>query len=158
MNTLPVIDSIKEFGCSKPEIETLAQLISEEALDGNTEPIKLCVQLTALIQVCEAAKEKLSEKVLSELDKHNGKTEVLGAKIDRKETGVKYDFSSSEAWKAIKASEDKIAEKRKAVETIAKTLPEGSELSFTDTDTGETMAVVKAYKTSKTSFAITLGK
>lgn len=158
MNTLPIIESVKSFGCSKPDIETLAQLISEEALDGNTDPVKLSVQLTALIQVCESAKEKLSEKVLSELDKSNGKAEILGAKIERKETGVKWLYEGSEAWVRVKEQEDKIATKRKSIEAIAKTLTAGNEVSYTDADTGEVMTIIQGIKTSKTSFAITLQK
>lgn len=152
-----ILELTNTFEPTKSNIETLAQVISEQALDG-ADPIRLSIQLTALIQTCETAKEKISEIVLKELDKSNGKVEILGAKVERKETGVKYDYSESEAWKNIKSDEDKLVEKRKAIEKIAQTLPEGTESTFTDSDTGETLTIKKANKSSKTSFAITLGK
>lgn len=145
------------FEPTKANIETLAQVLAEQALDG-ADPIRLAIQLTALQQTCEAAKAKLSEIVLTELDKNNGKASMLGANVERAEVGTKYDFSDSEAWVKIKAEEDKIADKRKAIEGMAKNVPDGSELQWTDTDTGETLSVKKASKTSKTSFKITLGK
>jgi hypothetical protein len=63
-----------------------------------------------------------------------------------------------EAWKAFKAVEDKAVEKRKAVEKIAQNVPEGSELSYTDTDTGEMFSITRGTKTSKTGFAVILAK
>ena len=41
---------------------------------------------------------------------------------------------------------------------MAKNCPDGSELFFTDTETGEVFSIKKAAKSSKTSFAITLSK
>lgn len=155
---IALLNVAKEFDCTKPSIETLAQLINEEVDSGNTDPLKLSVQLTALIQVCEAAKEKMSEKILNELAKSQGKAEVLGAKIERKETGTKYDYSESEAWIKISEQEKIFVDRRKAIEAIAKNAPEGTVMNVTDEATGETWEIKRASKSSKTSFAITLGK
>ena len=155
MNKL--LEVTNTFEPTKPNIETFAQLIAEQAIDG-ADPIRLAIQLTAIVQTCEAAKEKLSEIILIELAKSNGKTEMLGAKVERKETGVKYDYSNSEAWVKVSEQEKVLSDKRKAIETIAKNVPDGVETNVTDESTGETWTLKKAAKTSKTSFAITLGK
>lgn len=155
MNTL--LEVTNTYEPTKPNIETMAQLIAEQALDG-ADPIRLAVQLTAMIQTCEAAKSKIDEIVLNELSKSNGKAEMLGAKIERKETGVKYDYSNSEAWVKVSEQEKVLSDKRKAIETIAKNVPDGVETNVTDESTGETWTLKKASKTSKTSYAITIGK
>jgi hypothetical protein len=146
------------FEPTKGNIDTLAQQIADYALDGN-DPLQLAVNLSAIIQTCELAKEKMSEAVLAELDKYpKGKTTSRGAKVERKEVGSKYDYTRSEAWVKIKEVEEKVSTKRKEVEAICKNCPEGSELQYTDTDTGEVLTITRASKTSTTSFAITLSK
>ena len=143
---------------TKEAIGDIAMNIVNQIRDGNGNPLELVVQLAAIEKICEMVREGIGEQVLSELDKEHGKTVCLGAKLERKETGTKYAYDGSEAWVAIKAAEDKIVEKRKAVEAIAKVLPADAESSWTDTDTGETLTIIHAPKSSKTSFVITLGK
>jgi len=143
---------------TKEAIGDIAMKIVNQIRDGNGNPVELAVQLSAIEKICEIVREGITENVLAELDKFSGKTVCLGAKVDRKETGTKYAYDGSEAWVAIKAAEEKIVEKRKAVEAIAKVLPADAESSWTDTDTGETLTIIHAPKSSKTSFAITLGK
>jgi hypothetical protein len=150
--------NIREFQPTKTNISTLAAEIASAVLNGESDPIALAVQLAAIEKVCEQARELIKDSVSAELSKHNGKTEILGAKIERKEVGTKYDYTASEAWSTIKAMEDKIAEHRKAVEAIAKALPEGHQAEFVNPETGEAMTIVRSTKSSTTSFAVTLGK
>lgn len=153
-----LISICSDFLPTKSNIEALANNISELANNGEVDVLKLAVQLTAVAKACEQAKEKLNEAILTELDKHGKGTEVLGAKVEKKEVGTKWDYSQSEAWVAVKKREDNVAEQRKAIEQIAKNVPEGSEMQYTDMETGETLVVKRGVKTSKSSFAVTLGK
>lgn len=153
-----IIDLSEPLLPTKENIEALANSIATNVLEGNTDPLITVVQLEAIKKACDAAREKITEPVLRELQKHNNKTSVLGAKVEQKEVGTKYDFTQSEAWVVLNKQKEAIAEKMKAVEAIAKNVPTDTESSFTNTDTGETLAVVRATKTSTTSFAITLGK
>lgn len=156
MSALMQISS--DFLPTKQNIEVIAESILATVDNGEHDPIKTAIQLEAVKKACETAREKISEHVQRELAKYGKKANVMGATVEEKEVGVKWDYTGSEAWQALKQQRDKIDEKIKAVESIAKSLPEGSESAFTDTDTGETFAVVRGSKTSKTSYAITLGK
>jgi len=155
MTTLLEVTNV--FEPTKANIETMAQIIAEQSMDG-ADPIRLAVQLTAIIQTCEAAKAKLSEIIVSELDKSQGLSTCLGAKIERAEVGTKYDYSTSEAWVKVSEQEKLFSDRRKAIETIAKNAPEGTEMNVTDESTGETWAIKRAAKSSKSSFKITLSR
>jgi hypothetical protein len=150
--------SVSELLPTKENIGNVASNIIELCNSGLISPIELAVKLSALEKVCEQVREGISEQVLTELAKDNGKTTCLSAKIERKEVGTKYNFESCEAWTKVKEKENFWSDKRKEIETISKNCPEGAELNFTDTSTGETWNVIRASKTSKTSFAVTLSK
>ena len=156
MNSITEIS--RDFLPTKENILTLSANIVKELAEGNGDPIKTAIQLAAMEKVCKDARDGMNELVLTELSKYNGKTELLGAKVERAEVGTKYDFSNSEAWTQIKGEIDALELELKSVETIAKTLPDSGQASYTRIATGETLTVVKAAKSSKTSFKITLGK
>jgi hypothetical protein len=139
---------------SKENIKLLSEKIIQSVKDGEQTPLELAVRLTALEKVCEQVREGISEDVLNELSKYSGKTEIFGAKVERKETGTKYDFSQTSKWVNIKAKEDAIAAERKNLETMLKTIPGVTQVIEDD----EVIELIPAAKTSKTSFAITLSK
>lgn len=141
---------------TKENISNVAINIIDQIRNGEMNPVEAVVKLTAVEKICELIRAGIEEQVLNELSKDNGKTTCLSAKVERKEVGTKYDFSNCEAWNKVKEKESFFSDKRKEIETISKNCPEGSELNFTDTETGETWNVVRASKTSKTSFAVTL--
>ena len=148
------------IGITLPTKEVISEVsmnIIDKIRNGEMNPLEAVVKLAAVEKVCEMIREGISEQVLTELGKENGKAVLFGAKIDRKEVGVKWAYNN-EAWKVFKAVEDKAVEKRKAVEKIAQNVPEGSELSYTDTDTGEIFSITRGTKTSKTGFAVILAK
>ncbi len=153
-----IIDLSEPLLPTKENIEMLANNIVANVLEGNANPLNVAIQLEAIKKACESAREKIATPVLNELQKFGNKTMLLGAKIEQKEVGTKYDFTQSEAWAKYNKQKEAIAEKLKAIEGIAKNVPLGTESSFTDTDTGETFTIVRASKTSTTSFAITLSK
>lgn len=149
------------IGITAPTKESIAEVsfnIIDRVKNGEVSPLELIVQLAAIEKVCEQVRAGCEEQILTELSKENGKVVCLGAKVERKEVGTKYNFDDCEAWNKVKEQENFWSDKRKEVETISKNCPEGSELNFTDTATGETWNVKRASKTSKTSFAVTLAK
>lgn len=145
------------FEPTKANIETLSQLLAEQILDG-ADPIRLSIQLAALEQTCKAAKDKIQEATIDELSKHNGKCSIMGATVERTESGVTYDYSESEAWTVTKEKEDFWANRRKEIETMAKACQDNTTILFADSTTGETWEVKKPFKKSKTVAKITLGK
>ena len=147
--------NITQIVPSKENIASIANRIIESVKEGEQDPLSLSVRLAAIEKVCEQVREGITEIALSELGKHqNGKTEVFGAKVERKEVGVKYDFSLTQKWVDLKAKEDAIATERKNLETMLKTIPGTTQILEGD----EVIELIPAAKTSKTSFAITLSK
>jgi len=126
--------------------------------DGEISPLELAVKLSAFEKIIETIRENIAENVLAELDKEQGKTVVMGAKIQRKETGTTYDYSGTPIINELKAQEKTIADRRKAIEKASQLLPEGMQTQMVDEATGETFAITKAAKSSKTSFAVTLAQ
>lgn len=141
---------------TKENIYQASMDIVQKVQDGEMDALELAVKLSAMEKIIETIRDGISENVLLELDKEQGRAISLGAKIQRKEVGTKYDYSGTQIWSIIKKQEDEIAKKRKDIEKMAQLAPEGTELNWTDTSTGETFTIVKAAKSSKTSFAVTL--
>lgn len=141
---------------TKNNIYQAAMNIVEQCKNGEINPLELAVKLSALEKIIETIREGVSEDVLAELDKENGKTTMLSAKIQRKEVGVKYDYSEIPVIEMLKNQEGEIANRRKQFEKVAQTIPEGTEAQIADEVTGEIFTVKRAAKTSKTSFSVTL--
>lgn len=143
---------------TKENIYQASMDIVEKVREGEISPLELAVKLSAFERIIETIKEHIGENVLEELDKQQGNAIVMGAKIQRKETGTSYDYSGTPVINELKAQEKAIADKRKAVEKIAQSLPDGTQTHMVDEQTGETFAISKAVKSSKTSYAITLAQ
>lgn len=143
---------------TKSGVEQLAAQIVQQVKDGETSPLELLVKLEAIKKACETARVNMEPEILAEIGKY-GKdgANIYGAKIQPKETGVKYDYTQSAAWVALNAEYEAIGKKLADIEKIAKTLPDGADVNYSDPETGEYYGnVVKASKESKSSYSITL--
>lgn len=143
---------------SKRNIEIAAYHIIQRVEDGEENAVEVAIRLSAIEKMCEYIRKGIQRQVLDELAKTKGETVMFSAKVVQKETGVKYDYTESTAWKKISEIEKGYAEKRKEIETVAKTIPDGSELNYPDPETGEQLIIKKAAKSSETNFAVTLPK
>lgn len=141
---------------TKDNIYNAAMNIVEQCQNGEINPLELAVKLTALEKICETIRENITENVLAELDKEQGKSTSLGAKVQRKEVGTKYDYSDTPIISQLQSEEKKLADRRKAIEKTAQLLPDGMTTQMIDESTGEAFLISKAAKTSKTSFSVTL--
>jgi len=152
------IAKVGEVLPTKSNITEKANEIVSLVNDGEVSAIEIAIKLKAIMLVCEEALSAINENVVTEVSKFGKSTESLGVKLEVKEVGTKWDYSTSDAWKSIKLEEDKLAEKRKQIEDIAKKTPVGAVANWTDTETGELLTIKTGLKTSKTSFAITIPK
>jgi hypothetical protein len=101
------------------------------------------------------ADPRFTEYVREELAKTGGKyTTTSGAKVEIKETGVSYDYTSNPQWVELNDQVKAAEEKRKALEERLKKIPAGKML--VDEETGETL--IGPAKSSKSSYAVTLAK
>jgi hypothetical protein len=150
----------REHELTKSRVELMANQIIEIADSGTIELLPILAKLEFISQVIETAKSKLRELALDDLEKYgteakNG-VKIMGVSFKQKETGVKYDYSNTEAWQNLKSFEDSQSEKRKALESTLKTLKQP--MVIADPESGEWIDAKPPIKTSKTSIEISLPK
>jgi hypothetical protein len=150
----------REHELTKSRVEIMANQIVELADSGETDCLSILAKLEFVSQIIETAKSKLREFAVDDLDAYGPEARTgvkrLGVTFKQKETGVKYDYSNTEAWQNLKSFEDAQAEKRKALESTLKTLK--SPMAIIDPETGEMFNANPPIKSSKTSVEITLAK
>lgn len=145
---------------SKSLVETTAQTLIDEAEEGNIDVLSALARLEFMAQVIEKAKDDLRKRAVDELDLYGAEAKAgvkrFGVTFKQKEVGTRYFFEDTKQWTEIKAKEDLIAGKRKALEDQLKTLK--SKVTILDEHTGELNELYPAIKTSKTSVEISLPK
>jgi hypothetical protein len=155
------INSIEQHQVlSKSLVETTAQSLINEAEEGNVDVLSMLARLEFMVQVIEKAKEDLRKRATDELDLYGAEAKAgvkrFGVTFKHKEVGTRYFFDETKQWTEIKAQEDLIAGKRKALEDQLKALK--SKVTILDETTGELNQLYPALKTSKTSVEISLPK
>lgn len=149
------IQTAKELVISRAAIskttESIEKLISE-GLAGGIEVLHFAKYLEELAKKIRAS-EIIREDYLSEIDK--GIKEYRGAKVEKTETGVKYDFSNSEAWQKQKAKVEAETIRLKEIEKQCKATTKP--FSPLDPETGELLPnIAPPIKRSTTSPKITM--
>ena len=95
---------------------------------------------------------------MDDCDKQGGKSFMYqNAKFERKEVGIKYDYSQCNDSKLVELEAElaQITELVKARQALLKSAPQGG-LIVTDPESGETYTVYPPSKQSTTSIAVTL--
>lgn len=108
---------------SKADIENLATSIIVDIEEGNKDPLKVHIQAKALIDVFSQIAERSLSAAMAEAYKHSDKTfEFIGAKVEFKNTGDRYDFEKDQEYKRIKdslkAREDLLKQALKSAATL----------------------------------------
>lgn len=146
-------DIIKDVNLTSKQV--VADIISNTIArveSGELNPLSVAVQCAGIDKISKAVREKVLDMALDEAYKYSGKTiEAFGAKIEIKESGVKYDYAVSSEWLRLEEERQRIVEQQKALETRMKTASPKS--IFFDAD-GTEISVVP--KSSKTTLAISL--
>jgi hypothetical protein len=155
------INSIEQHQVlSKSLVATTAQSLINEAEEGNIDVLSTLARLEFMAQVIEKAKEDLRKRAVDELDLYGAEAKAgvkrFGVTFKQKEVGTRYFFDETKQWNEIKAEEDVIANKRKALEEQLKVIK--SKVTILDEHTGELNELIPALKTSKTSVEISLPK
>lgn len=143
-------------GMSKKQIAELADASVSVCLEeGNV--LQVAEAISAMAEFVEAVRkdERFINAVVDEANKNHGKLETAsGAKIEACETGVVYNYSLNPEWVELKNQEKEIADRRKAIEEVLKTIKPGQIL--VDESTGQSL--VGPTKTSKTNYKLSLKK
>lgn len=139
---------------TKSNVQFQASKIVSVIQSGIVNPLDAAFRLTAIEKMVEQAKKDIHLDVLFEAEKWKGKVEMHGGTITIKESGVKYDYSSSAEWRDLDDQIKHLTESRKRIEEAMKRIPAGKLL--VDEETGLTLQ--GANKTSTTTYEVRLGK
>jgi rhamnogalacturonyl hydrolase YesR len=164
MNTQPITYSdvidITSGEFSKSRLEALSNTFIEKMEEGIDDPMSILAQLEFLSQVIDKVKVRARQLTVDEIARYGDEAKqgvtLYGVTMRLKEAGVKYYFDHTELWNTIKGKEDAIAQQRKDLEAILKTI--SKQTSFINQETGEIHELAPARKSSTTTVEVTLKK
>lgn len=152
MNQLNLMGSLNP---TKTDIKKVADMLISDVESGNENPLSLALKIKVWEELMKEAKERLAKYSLDEIALHkDGKTTLHGAKIERVEAGVKYDYSNDIVWKELNEELETLKSSLKYREDLLKSIPQF--MSIVDDQTGE--MIPAPLKTSTTTIKITLAK
>lgn len=131
-----------------------AQDFAETIIEEGADKLMALAVSSKLALFLKTLDDELMNPSLSDLDKWNGKAEMLGMKLELAETGVKYDYSLNAKWNELTAEIDALNEKRKKMEAFIKTLE--TMKTEIDPETGELIEWFPAPKSSTTTIKRTI--
>ena len=117
---------LSKFPANKGDIQALACDWVNEILEGNSDPIKVAVQIKKVQAVLDQVTAGIKEYVLSEAEKYGKGTEVEGVKIEISDLGVRYDYSACKdsTWDDLNKQIEGLTEKKKAREKFLIAIPD----------------------------------
>jgi hypothetical protein len=129
---------------------------------GKTSAIKTLTELDFINQVVTKVVARARELAVDELSSYGAEASqgvtIHGVSLKIIEAGTKYDFAACNhpEWVQIVAQETALAERRKEIETMLKTLKTGQ--TIVNEDTGEISRITPPVKSSKTTVQVTIPK
>lgn len=141
---------------TKEEIKVFVEKVKYELEGGYIDPLKALRDVRAIQTALEQIADIAKPLALAEAEKYGKRFELMGAKFEIKEVGVKYNYENCNDLKyaTLKDSEKKIKEDLKTRDGFLKAIKEKE--IIVDDDTGETITVYPPIKSSTTSVVITL--
>ena len=156
MNNLTPVQIVTElFQTSKAEREQFVASIVETIEQGQTNPLKIHLQIKAMEEIITQLKENVTYRhaLLNEAEKHGKKFEYQNAEIAIREVGTKYDYSQCgdehlhELMEQKSALDNAIKNRQKMLQTLPAS-------GVADPINGN--MIYPAVKTSTTSVVVTL--
>lgn len=150
------------FPQTKSEIKQFADSMIANVLDGNADPLKVKVQLSALKKAIEEieSNEQFKDCILNEAQKYHKEElkDIHNVKIEIKETGVKYDYllCGMPEYELVCSEIDTLTQRKKALETRLKTITTDEE--YICPLTQQMVTLHPASKSSSTIVTITINK
>lgn len=139
------------------EIQVFSKGIIDAVKNGEINAIDVLVTLKKFEKASGTILKAIQEDFVKEGDKHPERSfSFAGAQIEKKEVGVKYDYSKCGdlAWERHSANEAISAERRIERETFLKSLKEP--ITVVDEETGEVITLRPPTKTGSTSLTVTI--
>lgn len=150
-----IIQNIKPTSLTKKSSEDHAQAIAEMVWGGHASALDMATKLQWIISVCETARKKIQNESVDEIMKHSGPATINGAKVEKTETGISYDYASSgdSEWERYDQMATSAAASKKERETFLKALTKP--MTIVNDDSGEIHEIKPPQKTSSTNIKIT---
>jgi len=146
---------INELPSNQGEIIRFVTTIKSEILSGNDDPLKVLKQLKMVERTIDTLlKDKELDNHFIEAAGQYGKSfDHLDTHFDVRETGVKYDYSTSNdsVWQLFNAQKMDLDKKLKEREAFLKVIPEDG---MADSETGE--IIYRPAKSSTTKVCVKL--
>lgn len=145
--------AVGELMPTKANAVLLGNYLAEQVRDGFRKSLETIASLRATKLAIETALSFIEPEAHEEISRYGRQgAEILGAKLEVVEAGIKYDYSADAEWLRLKAEAEKTAELLKSREQFLKGLPK----EMADPETGEMVA--PPVRTSTTTLKVTLGK
>jgi hypothetical protein len=156
---MKAIEAFKDLPADAQQVAEFSRQIIQELMEGDIEPLKFKVFLKGLEVFMDNIKPTLDELAREEAEKYGQKQfDLMGSRIELREVGTKYDYSSCgfPTWERAEVDFKAASDKKKEAEKFLQSLK--SSLSVNDEVTGEVVTVHPPVKSSKSAVVITLGK
>ena len=159
MNELPTtaMSALRLMPSTASEIGRFSKQLIEGVQEGNINPLELLVMLRALEGVSETVRDAIKTNVQNAADKYNEKSfEVFGARVEKSEVGVKYNYEmcGDQIWERHSVDERTAAELRKQREVFLRSLTEP--MTVVDKDSGEISEIRPPLKRSQSGVKVFL--
>lgn len=154
MNDLPqtALGTLKLMPSNLQQVAKFSKQLVQSVMDGETNPLELLVLLRALEKTSETVIDCIRENINSAAGKFSEREiEMFGAKLEKSEVGVKYDYASTgdAIWEQRDAGVNAAESLRKEREAFLRTLRQP--MTVVDESTGEVTQIKPPIKRS-TSF------
>lgn len=137
---MTALSTINLLPSSKEEVRRFGNLLKNEILADDKDPLRILVQLKMIEKVLETVlkDEEIDLHFLREFELYEKEKviEVNGAKLSQTETGVRYDYDQSgdPVWFDLDKQAKEIAEKKKEREKFLQNIP--FDAGIVDSETG----------------------
>lgn len=157
METMTSMSVLRLFPETKEQQDTFVEMLVNQVLDGNVDPLEVEVQMCQMEQVIKKYRSdrRVQEACLNEAEKYNQKSfDYKNARINIRETGMKYDYTISHDWQEANARTEEAKEAQKAIQKRLQTVTKNA--PYIDITSGEEITAIQ--KSSTTRVVIEINK
>lgn len=150
-------EALKDLPQTAAQADEFTRQIVADLEAGELDPLKFKIFLKAFERFLDGVKPTLDKMARDEAEKYGEKSfELMGAKVELKEAGTRYDFSQCgwPVWERKKSALKQVELEVKQCEEFLKGVK--SSISLNDEETGEVVTVYPPMKKSSSIVQITL--
>lgn len=150
----------RRFPANRVEQAALAEEIVRQVVEGETDPLRVHVQISSMEGMLKQVKESKEYRlcVLDAAEQQNEKTfSLYGAEMRVREVGVKYDYSEcgDPVWERLNRKLEEAKTRLREREIFLSCIPVGGQV-MVDEETGECYRVYPPVRSSTTAVTVTL--